>query len=305
MESVEIWVRRCAAKMDEAGLFFGHGTDNAWDEAAWLVLHAIGEDPTAPFDDWSRPMRPAEASAAAELLARRIETRQPLAYVLGESWFCGLRFAVGPGALVPRSPLAELIARRFQPWLGDHRPRRALDLCTGGGCIAVAMAHHFPELSIDASDISESALDIARRNVTMHGMTERIRLVMSDGFAAFREEVYDLVVSNPPYVPELGLAALPEEYRAEPALGLLSGEDGLDLPLRLLFEVADHLAPEGRFFCEVGESEGRLQAALEGVPFTWLEFEQGGAGVFTMDRKQLEAARPMVAAALEKRGHVV
>lgn len=312
-ESVEIWVRRCAARMDEAGLFFGHGTDNAWDEAAWLVLHALGEDPTAPFGAWDRPVPAALTRDIVELLERRITTRQPLAYLTGEAWFCGLRFAVGPEVLVPRSPIAELILDGFQPWLGDTHPHRALDLCTGSGCIAVAMAHWMPELEVDAADISDAALDIARRNVRMHGLGDRVRLVQSDLFDALFKEAeradgqggYDLVVSNPPYVPAARLEALPEEYGFEPSLGLVSGEDGLDLPLRILRDAARVLNPGGILVCEVGESEHRLQRELEAVPLTWIEFQRGGSGVFTMNREQLEAARPLVTAALEKRGHVL
>ncbi len=305
MESVEIWVRRCAARMDEAGLFFGHGTDNAWDEAAWLVLHVLDEPVDAPFDDWDRPVSDAEGAAIAALLQARIESRRPLAYLVGEAWFCGLRFEVSPDVLVPRSPMAELILAGFQPWLGSAEPTRALDLCTGSGCIAIAMAHALPAAVIDAGDISEAALDIARRNVRMHDLESRVRPVRSDLFDALGDTRYDLIVSNPPYVPSSSLERLPEEFQAEPGLGLASGEDGLDLPLRILWEAPGHLAPGGLLFCEVGESEERLQAALERVPLTWLEFEQGGSGVFTMDRQQLEAARPAVVAALEKRGHVV
>ncbi len=309
MESVEIWVRRCAARMDEAGLYFGHGTDNAWDEASWLVLHALGEDPTRPYGDWSRPVPDDRAAAIRLLLERRIGTRQPLAYLLGEAWFCGLLFEVGPGVLVPRSPLAELIQDGFQPWLGGREPRHALDLCTGSGCIAIAMAHHLPGVQVDASDLSEEALAVAHRNVARHGLGERVRVLRSDLFDALPPRTagapYDLVVSNPPYVPTARVEALPEEYAHEPSMGLVSGEDGLDIPLRILRDAPAAMSPGGLLVCEVGESEGRLQAVLESVPFTWIEFEHGGSGVFTMDREQLEAARPHVDAALEQRGHVV
>ncbi len=302
-ESIEIWVRRCAARMDEAGLFFGHGTDNAWDEAAWLVLHVLGLDPGAPFERWDLPVAREDALAIEALLERRVETRQPLAYLIGEAHFCGLRFKAAPGALVPRSPLAELILEGFQPWLREP-PQRALDLCTGSGCIAVAMAHWMPTLEVDATDISEVALDIAAANVRMHGLEDRVRLVEADLFEGLEAERYDLVVSNPPYVPARRLAELPAEYLAEPSLGLVSGSDGLDLPLRILRDAPRVMRPGAVLFCEVGESEGALQRALEGVPFTWLEFERGGSGVFTLDREQLIAARPEIDAALEKRAHV-
>ncbi len=304
MESVEIWVRRCAARMDEAGLFFGHGTDNAWDEAVWLVLHVLGVPTDSEFPPWGDPVPDEDAAAIETLLTARIESRQPLAYLLGEAWFCGLRFRAGPGALVPRSPFAELIRSGFAPWL-QKAPARALDLCTGGGCIAVAMALRFESCQVDAADISEAALDIAAENVRRHGVADRVRLVHSDLFAELQGRRYDLLVANPPYVAEARLAELPDEYRAEPALGLVSGKDGLDLPLRILSEAPAMLEPGGVLFCEVGESAPVLQALLPNVPFTWIEFEHGGEGVFTMDRNELEAARPDVVAALEQRGHVV
>lgn len=304
VESVEIWVRRCAARMDEAGLFFGHGTDNAWDEAAWLVLHVLGAPLDGGFTDWDRPVTTEEAARIAALLAERIGERRPLAYLLGEAWFCGLRFVAGPAALVPRSPLAALIADGFRPWV-SAAPRRVLDLCTGGGCLAVAIAKHMAPEQVDAVDLSEEALALARENVTLHGVQDRVRLLRSDLFAALDGARYDLVVTNPPYVPAGRLRALPAEYAAEPSLGLVSGEDGLVLPLRILHDAPVHLVPGGVLVCEVGESENALQAALPRVPLTWIEFEQGGGGVFTIGRQQLEAARSDVAAALEQRGHVV
>ncbi|MEE4174849.1 MAG: 50S ribosomal protein L3 N(5)-glutamine methyltransferase [Xanthomonadales bacterium] len=302
-ESIEIWVRRCAARMDEAGLFFGHGTDNAWDEAAWLVLHALGLDPGASFERWDLPVSREDAVAIEALLQRRIETRQPLAYLVGEAWFAGLRFKAAPGALVPRSPIAELILNGFQPWLTEP-PQRALDLCTGSGCIAVAMAHWMPTLEVDGTDISETALDIAAANVRMHGLEDRVHLVRADLFDGLESEAYDLLVTNPPYVPVKRLAELPAEYLAEPSLGLVSGSDGLDLPLRILRDAPRVMRPGAVLFCEVGESEGALQRVLNRVPLTWLEFERGGGGVFTMNREELLAARPDVDAVLEQRVHV-
>ncbi len=244
-------------------------------------------------------------SESEALLDERIASRRPLAYLLGEAWFCGLMFRVGPGALVPRSPIAELILNRFQPWLGTREPSLALDLCTGSGCIAVAMAHALPGLQVDASDISAAALDIAAQNVRMHGLESRVKLHEADLFAGLAEQRYDLIVTNPPYVPRAALNSLPDEYRAEPELGLVSGDDGLDLPLRILLEASAWLSADGLLFCEVGESDERLQATLETVPLTWIEFEHGGGGVFTIDRRQLEAAKPAIGSALERRGHVI
>jgi len=305
MDSVELWVRRCAARMDEAGLFFGHGTDNALDEAAWLVLSVIGAPLDGRFDRWQEPVDRTDAAAIEALLNQRIATRQPLAYLLGEAWFCGLPFHVGPGALVPRSPIAELIAAGFQPWLGPREPQRALDLCTGGACIALAMATHMPTLRVDAADISSDALAVAERNLRLHRLAERVELVQSDLFDALAGRRYDLIVSNPPYVPAAALEALPDEYRAEPSLGLVSGDDGLELPLKLMLAAPDYMTDNASLFCEVGESEYRLQQSLPQLPLTWLEFAHGGGGVFTIGRSQLEAARPAIGAALEKRGHVI
>jgi ribosomal protein L3 glutamine methyltransferase len=221
------------------------------------------------------------------LLERRIEERRPLAYLLGEAWFYGLRFRVDESVLVPRSPLAELIAAGFRPWLKTETIGSALDLCTGSGCIAVAMACHLPGVPIDAADISAAALAVARRNVALHGMDDRVRLVRSDLFKSLHGRRYDLIVSNPPYVPETQLPDLPAEYRREPVLALAAGQDGLALVLRILAAAPAHLADDGMLICEVGESAGRLQRRLPFAEFTWLEFEHGGGGVFTIGREAL------------------
>ena len=304
MDSAESWVRHSAARMEEAGLYFGHGTDNALDEAVWLVLHVLQAPLDGSFSDWGRALSSREAEQVQALLEKRISSRQPLAYLLGVAWFCGLPFRVSADVLVPRSPFAELIQNRLQPWLGSARPQRALDLCCGSGCIGIALALAFPELQVDLADISLPALDIARENVTMHGCAARVSPRQSDGFEALAPGGYDLILSNPPYVPRGALATLPAEYQAEPALGLASGEDGLDLPLRLLRDAPDFMQPEALLFMEVGESEQRLDAALAGVPLTWLAFAEGGSGVFMVERETLMAARPLIAAALEQRNHV-
>ena len=287
--------------MEAAGLHFGHGTDNAGDEAAWLVLHVLGQPLDGSFDDWERAVEPRQAEAVADLLERRIDSRQPLAYLLGEAWFCGMAFEAGPGALVPRSPLAELIVRQFQPWVDPDRVGLALDLCTGGGCIAAAMARHLPDARVVACDVSAEALALAARNLERHALAGRVELVHSDLFDALGGRRFDMVVSNPPYVPADTVSRLPAEYRAEPEIGLVSGTDGLDLPLRILLNAANYLEQDGVLFCEVGESAGRLQDLLEDVPFTWLEFERGGEGVFTLDRAALVAAMPSIGRALDSR----
>ena len=273
--------------LEAAGVWFGHGTDNALDEAAWLVSHAVGLPPDFDEAELDRVLTPGQVQSARDLVARRIETRQPAAYLIGEAWFAGLPFHVDERVLVPRSPLAELIAERFQPWLAPERSHRVLDLCTGSGCIAIATALALPEARVDASDISHEALEVARRNVARHGVGERVRLWQADLFDGLPAGEYDLILSNPPYVDAQDMAALPAEYRQEPALGLAAGETGLDLVIPLLQQAGRHLAPDGVLIVEVGNSAEALQAAFPAVPFVWLEFAHGGEGVFLLDAAQL------------------
>ncbi len=287
--------------LEAAGVWFGHGTDNALDEAAWLVSHAAGLPPDFGEDELERVLSPGTVQSARELIARRIETRQPAAYLIGEAWFAGLPFYVDERVLVPRSPIAELIADRFQPWLAPERIRRVLDLCTGSGCIAIATALALPEARVDAGDISAEALDVARRNVARHGVGDRVRLYRSDLFDAIPAGEYDLILSNPPYVDAEDMAALPEEYRREPALGLAAGETGLDLVVPLLQQAGRHLASDGVLIVEVGNSAGALQAAFPDVPFVWLEFMHGGEGVFLLDAAQLRAHQAAFDAAVNQR----
>lgn len=291
----------CRDIMQAADLHFGHGTDNAQDEAAWLVLHVMGQDLDGSFEDWDLPVSASSKAEILDLLGQRIRTRMPLAYLLGEAWFCGLAFEVGPAVLVPRSPMAELISRDFTPWVQSDGLRHVLDLCTGSACIGIAMAARWPQLRVVASDISRAALEVAQRNCLRHAVHERVELVRSDLFEALGGQRFDLIVSNPPYVPDDVVAGLPPEYRAEPRLGLASGGDGLDLPLRILLDAANYLEENGVLVCEVGESAGALQQALERVPLTWIDFEQGGEGVFTMNRQALHGAMPMVRDAIERR----
>lgn len=302
------WIERVGAQFAAADLHFGHGTDNAGDEAAWLVLHAIGAPLDGSFRDWGSTVSAAAAAAIERLAQARCASGEPLAYLLGSAWFAGLEFEVTPDVLVPRSPIAELILDGFRPWR-DFSPLpgrlwRVLDLCTGCGCIAVATAHGLPGALVDAVDISAAALAVAARNAARHGVADRVRLVQSDLFRALPACRYDLIVANPPYVPLGALPELPREYRAEPSVGLASGADGLDAALRILARAPDFLAEDGILVCEVGESEERLAGALPSVPFLWLEFVQGGGGVFLLTRRELEAARPALDALIGKRNHV-
>jgi ribosomal protein L3 glutamine methyltransferase len=302
--SVAAWIDRAAGRLESAGLHFGHGTDNARDEAAWLVLHCLGAPLDGSFSDWGRAVSAADAGEISRLLEARCSSGKPLAYLLGSAWFAGLEFEVTADVLVPRSPLAELILDRFQPWVEPDCVERVLDLCTGSGCIAIAAASALPRAQVDASDISAAALQVAGRNVRRHGLADRVTLLRSDLFRSLPPKRYDLIIANPPYVPRDDLPGLPSEYRAEPSLGLAAGDDGLDAVLRILLDAPGFLVQDGVLICEVGESEERLAALLPAVPFLWLEFERGGSGVFVMTRDQLEAASQMVVERLGERDHV-
>lgn len=287
VRSVRDWIDWAARRFNRAGLTFGHGTDNSRDEAAWLVLHAIGAPLDGGFSGWDESVDEAGADAILRLVTERIERRCPAAYLTGSAWFAGLEFEVGPEVLVPRSPIAEMIADGFGPWLDPAAVDSILDLGTGCGCIAIACALRFPRAQVVASDISGPALAVAARNARRHGVPDRVRLVQSDLFDSLGPGKYDLIVSNPPYVPERTWSKLPEEFRAEPALGLVTGMGGLEIPLRILERAGRYLEDSGVLVCEVGESQQRLQGALPGVPFLWLEFGAGGSGVFLLEREQL------------------
>jgi ribosomal protein L3 glutamine methyltransferase len=295
------WIERMASKFHTARLHFGHGTDNPRDEAAWLVLHVISAPLDGSFLDWGRVVSAAEAAEIQRLAEARCDSGQPLAYLTGTAHFAGLEFEVTPDVLVPRSPIAELTLDGFRPWAEPDRLRRVLDLCTGSGCTAVAMALQLPRAQIDASDISAAALRVATRNLERHGVQDRVRLIESDLFQSVPTCRYDLIVANPPYVAQDTLQDLPREYRAEPGLGLVSGADGLDAVLQILRDAPRFLAPDGILVCEVGESETRLAAALPTVPFMWLEFVHGGSGVFVLTQAELEAAQSALDALARER----
>jgi len=291
LDTVASCIEHVARRLEAADLHFGHGTDNARDEAAWLVLHCVGAPLDGSFEGWGAVLSASESAEVERLLEVRCSTRRPLAYLTGSAWFAGLEFEVNSDVLVPRSPLAELILDGYRPWLDPERPVRILDLCTGCGCIAVATAHYLPGATVDAADISAAALRVAYRNIRRHGVESRVSLLESNLFRSIPANRYDLIVSNPPYVPAARVQSLPPEYNAEPALGLASGLDGLDAALEILAHAADFLADDGILVVEVGESEQRLAEALPRVPFLWLEFESGGGGVFLLDRPQLLCAR--------------
>jgi len=281
------FIRFGASRFNAAGLTFGHSYDNALDEATQLVLHALHLPHDLSPAYGQAKLTAEERSAVLALFRRRIEERKPAAYLTGEAWFAGLSFKSDPRALVPRSPIAELIESHFEPWLNARPVARALDLCTGSGCIAIAMAVHAQDWHVDAVDISDDALALARENVERFHVGKRVRVVKSNLFEKLSGERYDLIVSNPPYVTDAQTDALPEEYAHEPELGLRAGHDGLDIALRILAEAPEHLNEGGLLIVEVGESEHALAELLPQVPFAWVEFKVGQMGVFVLEREDV------------------
>lgn len=285
------WIGWAEERFRGADLHYGHGTENALDEAAWLVGSALGLDPEALDQALERRPTPEERARIEALVAGRIATRTPLAYLLKEAWFAGRRYYVDERVIVPRSHLAEFIGERFQPWIAADRVRRVLDLCTGSGCIAIAVAYAFPEARVDAVDIVPDALAVAAINVERHGMAGRVELIRSDLYAALAGRRYDVIVANPPYVPAWEMRGLPAEYGHEPRIALESGESGLDTVLRLLAGAAEHLEPGGILVAEVGNSCAALQEALAEVPFLWLTTASGDESVFLLTAKDLATHR--------------
>ncbi len=297
------FIRYGASRFSAAGLTFGHSHDNPIDEATHLVLASLHLPPDIPPAYGAGKLTAEERARVLGLIERRINERLPVAYLVGETWFAGLKFKSDRRALVPRSPIAELIESGFTPWLDGRQVERALDLCTGSGCIGIAMAEYNPSWQVDVVDVSEDALSLARENVAFQHVDERVEVIRSDLFAGLKGRQYDLIVSNPPYVTEEEYAALPGEYSHEPKLGLTSGEDGLDICLRILDEAADYLTEDGLLIVEVGESEHALAALLPEVPFVWIEFKVGPMGVFALERRELiEHADVIHAVAAERFG---
>ena len=282
-------LRFAVSRFTEANLHFGHGSDNAWDEAVYLSLATLRLplDRLEPFLD--ARLLSAERAELLNIYRRRIEERLPAAYLTHEAWLRGHRFYVDERVIVPRSFLAELIAEQFSPWLTDpDAVSHVLDLCTGSGCLAILAALYFPNARVDAVDISPDALAVARRNVADYNLETRVHLTESDAFAALDNRRYDLILSNPPYVDAQSVAALPPEYQKEPALALGSGADGLDFTRRLLADARARLNPDGILVVEIGHNRAALEAAYPQLPFVWLDTEAGGDYVFLLRREDLQ-----------------
>ena len=288
LRTVRDMMRFAVSRFTEAGLFFGHGSDNAWDESAYLLLHTLNLplDRLEPFMD--ARLTSDERALVLKIIRRRISERLPAAYLTNEAWLGEHRFYVDRRVIVPRSHIAELLREQLTPWIDDPwAVQSALDLCTGSGCLAILAALAFPESTVDAIDISPDALAVARRNVGDYGLESRVNLIESDAFAAVPGKRYDVIISNPPYVYAESMANLPEEYLREPVLALASGEDGLDFTRILLREAGDHLNPGGLLVVEIGNNRDELEQAFPDTPFTWLDTAAGDGFVFMLRKEEL------------------
>jgi ribosomal protein L3 glutamine methyltransferase len=280
-----LWAEKC---FDKADLCFGHGTDNAYDEATYLVLRALGLPFEIDDEQLNQTLNADIKDFLANLITLRIEQRRPVAYMLNEAWFCGLSFYVDERVLVPRSPIAELIGQRFSPWVAEEQVSSILDIGTGSACIAIASALAFSDAHVDAVDISADALAVAQENAHRHGVSERVRLLRSDLYENLQGQTYDIIIANPPYVSEDEMASLPAEFRHEPEQALEAGDDGLDIVRRLLDESRKYLNDGGILVVEVGNAETALVQTEPQIPFLWLEFEFGGEGVFILTSEALD-----------------
>ncbi|WP_111977100.1 50S ribosomal protein L3 N(5)-glutamine methyltransferase [Algibacillus agarilyticus] len=290
-------VRWLVSRFNENDVFFGHGTDNAWDEAFSLVCFAVNLPVDGGKDLYPARLTQSERQTIVDMALSRINDKTPLAYLTKQAWYCGLSFYVDERVLVPRSPLAELIEKQFSPWVDTTKVHRALDLCTGSGCIAIAMAYALPHAEVDAVDISIDALNVAEINIDNHNMYEQVIPIQSDVFDGLQGQKYDLIVSNPPYVDQEDMDSLPDEFGREPELGLAAGLDGLDIVRRMLVQASDHLHDGGVLIVEVGNSQVHMPIAYPDVPFTWLSFENGGDGVFLITKEELIQYKDAIAQA--------
>ncbi|WPC74867.1 50S ribosomal protein L3 N(5)-glutamine methyltransferase [Vibrio porteresiae] len=286
LHTLQDMIRWTVSRFNAANLFYGHGTDNAWDEAVQLILPTLYLPIDVPPHVLNSRLTSSERLRVVERVIKRINERTPVAYLTNKAWFCGLEFYVDERVLVPRSPIGEMIQNQFEPWLIDE-PTRIMDLCTGSGCIAIACAHAFPDAEVDAVDISTDALQVAEQNIQDHGLEQQVTPLRSDLFRDLPKVQYDLIVTNPPYVDQEDMNSLPQEFRHEPELGLAAGSDGLKLVRRIFANAPNYLTENGILICEVGNSMVHLMEQYPNIPFTWIEFENGGHGVFMLTRQQL------------------
>ena len=289
LSTINDFVRFGASAFNQAGLYFGHGTDNAWDEAVFLTMFTLNLPDNLFSQVASCKLTQQEKKELLALFQRRINEEIPAAYLTNQANFAGLPFYVDERVLVPRSPIGELILNKFNDQLSKgSKPSRILDLCTGSGCIAIACAYQFPEAEVDAVDLSIDALNVCQINIESHGLMEQVIPIQSDIFSGVEEQVYDLIVTNPPYVDQEDVGALPQEFLHEPEMGLGSGNDGLDITRKILAQAANHLSEQGVLICEVGNSQVHVEAQYPEVDFDWITFENGGHGVFRLTKAQLE-----------------
>lgn len=290
LATIQDMMRWAYSYFNASDLYYGHGYDNAWDEAQQLVLAAVYLPADVPEAMYQSRLTLVEKERVIHLIETRLGTRQPVAYLTNSAWFCGSEFYVDERTIVPRSPIGELIMQKFAGLI-DHEPKRILDMCTGSGCIAIACAQQFLEAEVDAVDLSLDALDVAQINIERHGLAERVFPISSDLFNDIPQDKYDLIVTNPPYVDEEDLDDMPQEFHFEPEMSLGSGADGLDITKRILAQAADYLTDNGVLVCEVGNSMVHLIEQFPTVPFNWIEFKNGGLGVFSLTRAQLVECR--------------
>ncbi len=286
--TVRDFIRWAVTQFNQADLVYGHGTDNGWDEAVNLVLTTLHLPPDIDTNVLDAKLIANEKKLIAQRVEKRVTDRIPVPYLVNEAWFAGLNFYVDERVIIPRSPIAELLEDEFSPWVEQDNVNAILDLCTGSGCIAVSAAFTFPHARVDAVDISPNALEVAKINVERFGLEENISLIQSDLFTGLAGKKYDIIISNPPYVSKAEYDSLPPEYTKEPEQSLLCGEDGLDVVRRILAKAAEHLTPKGILVVEVGFSQELVEAEFAGVPFTWLQFENGGEGVFLLTYQELK-----------------
>ncbi|WP_438334511.1 50S ribosomal protein L3 N(5)-glutamine methyltransferase [Edwardsiella tarda] len=288
LHTIQDMLRWSVSRFNAAEVYYGHGTDNPWDEAVQLVLPTLYLPMDIPEEMRNARLTLSERHRIVERVIRRINERIPVAYLTNKAWFCGHEFYVDERVLVPRSPIGELIDNRFASLISGA-PQHILDMCTGSGCIAIACAYAFPEAEVDAVDISGEVLEVTEHNIQQHGLEQQVTPIRSDLFRELPALRYDLIVTNPPYVDEEDMSDLPDEFRHEPELGLAAGSDGLKLVRRILACAPDYLSDDGVLICEVGNSMVHLMAQYPDIPFVWLEFDNGGDGVFMLTRQQLLA----------------